>query len=93
MSTSHKKELIWGLGVFAILFFSINIVFSLADNLVSKRKISDKTSTSSTVITEEKKANIRLAFVGDMMLDRGVRSSVYKNFEGNYDKLFDIVLH
>ncbi|OGI63737.1 hypothetical protein A2914_01000 [Candidatus Nomurabacteria bacterium RIFCSPLOWO2_01_FULL_41_21] len=31
----------------------------------------------------------RLSFLGDMMLDRGVRSSVAKNFAGNYSALFD----
>ena len=32
---------------------------------------------------------VDLAFVGDIMLDRGVRSSVNKNFGGDYSRLFD----
>jgi poly-gamma-glutamate synthesis protein (capsule biosynthesis protein) len=32
---------------------------------------------------------VNLAFVGDIMLDRGVKSSVRKNFGGDYSKLFD----
>lgn len=35
--------------------------------------------------------NITLAFVGDIMLDRGVRSSVYKNFNGDYSEIFSKV--
>lgn len=31
----------------------------------------------------------RLTFVGDIMLDRGVKTSVYNNFEGNYASLFE----
>jgi LAS superfamily LD-carboxypeptidase LdcB len=32
-----------------------------------------------------------LFFVGDIMLDRGVKSSVIKNFNGDYDRLFENV--
>lgn len=32
---------------------------------------------------------VSLAFLGDMMLDRGVRSSVNKNFQGDYSALFE----
>lgn len=32
---------------------------------------------------------VRIAFLGDTMLDRGVRSSINKNFSGNYSVLFD----
>lgn len=32
---------------------------------------------------------VNLAFLGDMMLDRGVRSSVNKNFKGDYSALFE----
>jgi len=37
---------------------------------------------------EVKKVNIKMAFVGDIMLDRGVKSSVGKNFAGDYKQLF-----
>ncbi|MCE9585445.1 CapA family protein [Candidatus Nomurabacteria bacterium] len=37
----------------------------------------------------EEKDFVTLAFVGDIMLDRGVRSSVNKNFNGDYSALFD----
>lgn len=35
--------------------------------------------------------NIKLAFVGDIMLDRGVKDSVYKNFAGDYNQLLSKV--
>lgn len=39
---------------------------------------------------EEKEPDfVLLSFLGDIMLDRGVRSSVGKNFNGDYSKLFD----
>jgi len=40
-------------------------------------------------IPEEEQNFSDLTFVGDIMLDRGVRASVAKNFAGNYGKLFE----
>ena len=37
----------------------------------------------------EKPDTARLIFVGDIMLDRGVKSSVYRNFDNDYARLFD----
>ncbi len=48
----------------------------------------NKDSDIKSLDIEVKKANIRLAFVGDMMLDRGVKISVNKNFAGDYRQLF-----
>lgn len=39
--------------------------------------------------SEEKEIKIKLLFAGDLMLDRGVKRSVYKNFNGEYIKLFE----
>ena len=36
---------------------------------------------------------VTLTFLGDIMLDRGVRSSVNKNFAGDYSKLFENLDH
>ena len=44
-----------------------------------------------TPVEEIKNTNgepVELAFLGDIMLDRGVRNSVNKNFNGDYSKLF-----
>lgn len=35
------------------------------------------------------KKEVRLGFVGDMMFDRGVKTSVIKNFNGDYAEIFD----
>ena len=37
------------------------------------------------------KANpeVTISFLGDIMMDRGVKTSVYKNFEGDFNKLFE----
>jgi poly-gamma-glutamate synthesis protein (capsule biosynthesis protein) len=44
-----------------------------------------KTALDSKILPAK---NISLAFVGDIMLDRGVKNSVYKNFGGDYSQLF-----
>ncbi len=38
---------------------------------------------------QKKSETVTLAFVGDIMLDRGVKSSVNKNFNGDYSVLFE----
>lgn len=43
--------------------------------------------------TEEKqkgieKGEVTISFMGDIMMDRGVKTSVYKNYEGDFNKLF-----
>lgn len=43
-----------------------------------------------TAEAEEKEINsVTLSFAGDIMLDRGVRNSVLKNFAGDYSRLFE----
>lgn len=37
--------------------------------------------------TQEKESEVTLGFVGDIMLDRGVKTSIIKNFGGNYEKI------
>lgn len=39
-------------------------------------------------ISANEESEVKLGFVGDIMLDRGVKTSVYKNFDGNYEKVF-----
>jgi poly-gamma-glutamate synthesis protein (capsule biosynthesis protein) len=41
------------------------------------------------VPTETESGSVTLLFGGDLMLDRGVKSSVLKNFNGDYNALFD----
>ena len=58
---------------------------------ISKSKISTDLNTQQTaqVVGPELPKVTTLYFVGDMMLDRSVRTSVVKNFGGDYNKLFE----
>lgn len=38
--------------------------------------------------TKKQENEVTLGFVGDVMLDRGVKTSIYKNFSGDFDKIF-----
>ena len=97
------KQIIWSLGIFALIFFWTNILWDYSGELVSRISGSNLASVATPVIVTEYsetssnslvskpaiiKPNIKLAFVGDIMLDRGVKYSVNKNFGGDYAELF-----
>jgi poly-gamma-glutamate capsule biosynthesis protein CapA/YwtB (metallophosphatase superfamily) len=96
MSTNLKKQLLWSAGVFALIFFWTNIFFDYGSQLLSKNTISRSAAVSGVVVTGSPvaetqpvvKENIRLAFVGDIMLDRGVKYFVNKSMGGDYNELF-----
>ncbi len=67
------KKLFYGLIVAVALFFPVSF-------LVEEKLI---------ILDKKDPDFISLAFIGDIMLDRGVRNSVIKNFNGNYGKLFE----
>jgi len=90
MSTSPQKQIIWGLGIFVFIFFSANQIYNFGDVFFNKIKVFKTASVFENSIILEKK-NVSLAFVGDIMLDRGVKSSVNKNFFGDYGELFSKV--
>jgi hypothetical protein len=71
-----SKIIIWSF-IFALLFFTITKI-SKKETIIEKAQI----------ISEKRITNIKLAFVGDIMLDRGVKYSVNKNFGGDYGELF-----
>lgn len=98
---NYTKQFIYSLGVFALIFLWANVFFDYGGELLNKNVISKSAAVSEAVVAEivevkelPSKAKeiplppIRLAFVGDIMLDRGVRSSVKKNFGGDYAELF-----
>jgi hypothetical protein len=72
-----SKIIIWSF-IFALIFFTVTNIFK------KERKVAEKPQ----VILAEKRSNLKLAFVGDIMLDRGVKYSVKKNFGGDYAELF-----
>ena len=94
MSTRSKKELIWGIGFFLFVLILIQIIYSFGTYLLKFNNLPVKSIVATTtlpVVEIEIAKNIKLAFVGDIMLDRGVKSSVYKNFNGDYTELFSKV--
>jgi len=101
MLTNHRKQVIWAVCLFFLIIFSANQIYILGGKLASLMPMSktamvldvaDLASSSTPMVVEKiivKK--IKLAFVGDIMLDRGVKQSVYKNFNGDYSLLFSKV--
>lgn len=72
--------------LFFILFFLL-IVISLA--VFVNPKLSDRIGADSPIKIKKQPETTKLVFVGDMMLDRGVKSSVINNLNGSYLSLFD----
>lgn len=85
MSINHKKELALSFLFFVFIFISLNLLFSIFNDSHIVKNIPQ---VSVAVSSRDNVQDIKLAFVGDIMLDRGVESSVYKNFNGNYAELF-----
>jgi poly-gamma-glutamate synthesis protein (capsule biosynthesis protein) len=90
MSTSFKKQFIWSFGFFILIFLSLNIFFNLSSKLINKNAVSNAGGALRVVSPSpiETKNNLRLAFVGDIMLDRGVKYFVNRDFGGDYNELF-----
>jgi poly-gamma-glutamate synthesis protein (capsule biosynthesis protein) len=97
METVFKKQIIWGLTFFALLsilifvFYNYNNVFSHWSKNQTATVAVIGSRVSEPTLLGMLKPNIKLAFVGDMMFDRGVKSSVIKNFDGDYKKIFSKV--
>lgn len=71
---------------FALGFF---VTKTLAGVKSDKNITTAQTALTETINQEPPQIkNTTLYFVGDMMLDRSVRTSVVKNFNGDYNKLF-----
>lgn len=94
MKESVLRQVVWGVGVFVTVFFSLNILSNFGSELIGNTlplqtaSVSESNIYLDQVSAPEIIKNIKLAFVGDIMLDRGVKKSVNKNFSGDYEKLF-----
>ncbi len=78
------------------IFFGARLISNISIPYLYLLSASSITATETIPVAEtEPKAQetpvTHLTFIGDIMLDRGVRRSVEKNFEGNYDRLFENV--
>jgi len=101
METTFVKQFIWSLGVFAMIFLWTNVLWDYSGELVHKIGSSQVAAVAEVVKEAPFKAKetplllplppIKLAFVGDIMLDRGVKYSVNKNFSSDYGELFSKV--
>lgn len=88
MWSKYKKEIIWVLNVF-VFFISATYFTYISVSILANKIPASKFATALQVGDSDYiETNIRIAFVGDIMLDRGVKSLVYTNFGGNYEELF-----
>jgi LAS superfamily LD-carboxypeptidase LdcB/poly-gamma-glutamate capsule biosynthesis protein CapA/YwtB (metallophosphatase superfamily) len=72
---------------FSVFIFSINTIRDIKPNEQMALAVeATKTQIEEISIIENKITT--LFFVGDIMLTRGIKSSVEKNFNGDYNKLF-----
>lgn len=73
---------------FGASFFIFNFIKNSVD--IFEKEIDSKYNAAINFEAIKSKETV-IYFVGDMMLTRGVESSVNKNFEGDYSKLFENV--
>lgn len=94
---NFSKQFFYSLGLFALIFFWANIFWDYSGELVSRINGTQMATVAEVVKESPPKAEetllppIKLAFVGDIMLDRGVKYSLNKNFGGDYGELFSKV--
>jgi len=69
------------IGVVSVVVLGLPTVYLYAPEWVEKIS-----SEVSVVLTRQ---DVSLVFVGDIMMDRGVESSVYKNLDGDFNRLFE----
>lgn len=82
-----KNIKIISISIFISIIFFIGIL-----SVVERKNINGENQSAQAInpIQEEPEIkNTTLYFVGDMMLTRGVKSSVDKNFNGDYNQLFE----
>lgn len=66
--------------IICILFWGIKTSDNIFEDIIIKNNISNSIEQSNQT---------KIVFLGDMMLTRGVETSVKNNFNGDYNKLFD----
>jgi len=82
----HKKNKL------ILISLIVLIIVFIVGTSIAKENNKDPIIKTNNIVKNQKKNDITtLSFVGDIMLTRGVESSVIKNFEGDYNKLFENV--
>lgn len=79
---------IYAFSFFVIGFYGINFILNNIYSTPPQNLTASAIDASNLQEIEKNTGETTLYFVGDIMLDRGVKSSVKKNFEGDYNKLF-----
>ncbi len=88
MNTSlfWKRFSIGAIGLLALVAIIVNI------SPIQKKLFPHSLYNTESVSVETQEIKpVRIIFTGDIMLDRGVKSSVIKNYNGDYSKLFEQV--
>ncbi len=80
--------------VFTTLLVSCGVYWVFSGELVFGSLVQDNKNQTANVISTKPIGEIKpdylvLTFAGDVMFDRGVKGNVNKNFEGDFEKLFD----
>lgn len=88
MKKSNIKTIIISLAI-SIIFFGTGLY--IIKNINNINTDNQMGQAINAIEETPKIENTTIFFVGDIMLTRGVKSSVAKNFEGDYSKLFENV--
>lgn len=77
----------------AIVILHSNDRFTDTENILAylKKRVVYSRTGNFKISTEDPKDEITMRFVGDIMLDRGVKFSVNKNLGGDFDRLFELL--
>lgn len=92
----HVYTLVWIVISVIIGVLIASIVIRIAENVLIHRNLEDNTPATnlgtsiinSFVPDIKKDTDVSLVFVGDIIMDRGVKTSVNNNFGGDFSKLF-----
>jgi len=93
-NTKSKFKIYLALIMLMIVLLVGEIYFLSKNNskkVIAENQISDSVNLQENINKEEEEVKdyVTLTFAGDVMFDRGVKSSVNKNFNGDYYKLFE----
>lgn len=79
----NKKRLVYVIS--GVIVLAVVLLIGLNKNIKNNQEPGTVKTKKDLVIDQP----VVITFVGDIMLDRGVKSSVNKNFNGDYTKLFE----
>ncbi|MCX6753869.1 MAG: CapA family protein [Candidatus Nomurabacteria bacterium] len=86
-----QKIILYVIGAITISIVGFYIGFAISKKIAEVKENSQKETSAEikSEIISPINSKTTLVFVGDMMFDRGVKTSVNNNFDGDYNKLFE----